>query len=344
MEVVSGDRVAEGMKYLQWDIENEREKGVKKKEENVWSRFKNMEEKYFAMKMSELVTNNRIHPDPDHKLVDKFLNVLSNFDRSPLIFSRKSVEDGKYIVVAGAGKIFKGLAGVGSLKASVRAAILLWIKEFIYICEREGASSVCKEWIEEEETGKGCAGREMFIKEREKSRDATADPIFISVDDSVIKPEVLACFRTLSNVSGQMQIYMLIRRRAGTRVSCGKKKKKNHNDNKNGAKLISLLSEVKYTGLVENNQVAAKIMVYKDEHEWQKDQERVIRRMWEGVEIWPFVSVDSEGKGAWFQIGYYGSGGWECVLFCAFLPEEVMAVLESSRTILIGVDIHAELG
>ena len=56
MEVVSGDRVAEGMKYLQWDIENEREKGVKKKEENVWSRFKNMEEKYFAMKMSELVT------------------------------------------------------------------------------------------------------------------------------------------------------------------------------------------------------------------------------------------------------------------------------------------------
>lgn len=342
MEVVSGDRVAEGMKYLQWDIENEREKGVKKKEENVWSRFKNMEEKYFAMKMSELVTNNRIHPDPDHKLVDKFLNVFNNFDRSPLIFYRKSEEDGKYIVVAGAGKIFKGLAGVGSLKTSVRAAILLWIKEFIYICECEGASSVCKEWIEEEETGKGCAGREMFIKEQEKSREATADPIFISADDSVIKPEVLACFRTLSNVSGQ--IYMLIRRRAGTRVSCGKIKKKNHNDNKNGAKLISLLSEVKYTGLVENNQVAAKIMVYKDEHEWQKDQESVIRRIWEGVEIWPFVSVDSEGKGAWFQLGYYGSAGWECLLFCAFLPEEVMAVLESSRTILIGLCIHAELG
>ena len=116
-------------------------------------------------------------------------------------------------------------------------------------------------------------------------------------------------------------------------------KKKNHNDKKNGSKLISLLSELKYTCLVENNQVAAKIMVYTDEHEWQKDQERVIMRMWEGVE-----SVDSEGKGAWFQIGYYGCGGWECVLFCAFLPEEVMAVLESSRTILIGVDIHAELG
>ena len=342
MEVVSGDRVIEGMKYLQWDIESQREKGLKQEEENIWSRFKNMEEKFFAKKVSDLITTSRIHLEPDHKLVDKFLNVLNNFDRSPLIFCRNSIEDGKYIVVAGAGKIFTGLVGTGNLKTTVRAAILLWTKKFINICENESVSTVCKEWIEEEETGLGFACRDKLNQEREKSKESTKDPIFIDADDLMIKPEVLGCFRSLSSVSSQM--YMLIRRRAGTRSGCGKNKKKNHDDTNNAVKLISLLSELKYTGLLENNQIAAQIMVYRWEHEWQKDSERVIEKIWEGVELWPFVSVDSEGKGAWFQIGFYGNAGWECVIFCAFFPVEVMAVLESSRTILIGVDINDELG
>ena len=107
----------------------------------------------------------------------------------------------------------------------------------------------------------GFACRDKLNQEREKSKESTKDPIFIDADDLMIKPEVLGCFRSLSSVSSQM--YMLIRRRAGTRSGCGKNKKKNHDDTNNAVKLISLLSELKYTGLLENNQIAAQIMVYR---------------------------------------------------------------------------------
>ena len=55
MEVVPGDRVEEGMTYLDWNITRERENGLQRSNENVWSRFRDMEEKYFVQKFGKLI-------------------------------------------------------------------------------------------------------------------------------------------------------------------------------------------------------------------------------------------------------------------------------------------------
>ena len=54
--VVPGSRISEGQQYLDWSIEKEREKGEKGFTQNVWSRFKSLEENFFLHKVKELVT------------------------------------------------------------------------------------------------------------------------------------------------------------------------------------------------------------------------------------------------------------------------------------------------
>lgn len=338
MEVLSGDRIREGMDYLEWSIEKEKETGLTNGKENVWSRYRIIEEEYFAKKLNEIVRNKSTHPE--QVLVDKIFNLLNNFQRNPLIYSKNSQEQGKYMVVVGGGKMFTGHLGDGNLKTTVRTAISMWIKKLIQTSEEKGASIVSKEWSDEEETGIGYAARDMFNREREKTKESTKDPVFIIAEDSVIPPEVKACF---ADADLKDETYMLLRRRAGTKAHWGKGKK-SHKTDTNRVKLFAILSKLKYTGLLENSQVAAQIMVFKQKEDWQQNQEKVMGKIWESVELWPFVSVDSEGAGAWFQIGYFGSAGWECLLFCAFLPVEIMELLESTSTILTGVDIHSELG
>ena len=82
MEVLSGDRIREGMDYLEWSIEKEKETGLTNGKENVWSRYKIIEEEYFAKKLNEIVRNKSTHPE--QVLVDKIFNLLNNFQQNPL--------------------------------------------------------------------------------------------------------------------------------------------------------------------------------------------------------------------------------------------------------------------
>ena len=47
-QVVPGERIDEALDYLRWSVKDHRTKGLNGEEENVWSRYSKLEEKFFA--------------------------------------------------------------------------------------------------------------------------------------------------------------------------------------------------------------------------------------------------------------------------------------------------------
>lgn len=336
MEVVPGDRVEEGMTYLDWNITRERENGLQRSNENVWSRFRDMEEKYFVQKFGKLIESTKDHK-PDQTMARNFQNLLNNFKKNLFCFSKESSEN--KVAVVGAGKIFTGLVGKGNIKDLIRSVILLWIEKIKLECQIKGVQRVCEEWIAAENMGKGLIARKKLNMERSKENDIR----YIEAKEEFIVPEVKECFEQLSQESEQNNINLSIGP-LRTRCRNGSKKHVPENHRREKKTLISLISNLKYCCLLENNQVVSQLFVFYDKMSWEADSVRVRERILSGLEEWPFISLDSEGKGAWYQVGYYARAGWECICFCAFFPEDLMELLESNKTILTGKDVHTELG
>ena len=51
------------------------------------------------------------------------------------------------------------------------------------------------------------------------------------------------------------------------------------------------------------------------ESEWETSGEELMVRTWQGVEKWPFIGLECEGRGIWYQVCWYGDSGLEVVNF-----------------------------
>ena len=234
MEVVPGDRVEEGMTYLDWNITRERENGLQRSNENVWSRFRDMEEKYFVQKFGKLIESTKDHK-PDQTMARNFQNLLNNFKKNLFCFSKESSEN--KVAVVGAGKIFTGLVGKGNIKDLIRSVILLWIEKIKLECQIKGVQRVCEEWIAAENMGKGLIARKKLNMERSKENDIR----YIEAKEEFIVPEVKECFEQLSQESEQNNINLSIGP-LRTRCRNGSKKHVPENHRREKKTLISLIS------------------------------------------------------------------------------------------------------
>lgn len=68
------------MTYLDWNISKERENSLKRSKENICSRFRDMEEKYFVQKFDKLIEGNK-DLKSDQTMALNFLNLLNNFKK-----------------------------------------------------------------------------------------------------------------------------------------------------------------------------------------------------------------------------------------------------------------------
>ena len=343
--VVPGSRISEGQQYLDWSIEKEREKGEKGFTQNVWSRFKSLEENFFLHKVKELVT---VTVTVNQSAADKVQNLLNNHKKNLLVLSRQ-VEDTVSIVV-GAGGIFAGQLGdpglvnnettVNGLKKLIRSTILIWTSKFIDTCKSDGFDHVCTKWRNVEGwQGSGRLAREVYLKEKAK----IDDQLFVSIGLNIIPPEALECFYDLASGRelGPCSMWIQMRKRCHSGIASATYR--NSKRKERGEKLVSILAGLKYTCLLENHQIVSLLSVY-NEKTWQMKKEIVMGRVWQNIEVWPFVGFDTEGQGVWFQIGVYSPTGWECLVFGpAFFPKEMMELLESDRTVVTGRGIHGDL-
>ena len=112
---------------------------------------------------------------------------------------------------------------------------------------------------------------------------------------------------------------------------------------KKGQKLIKIVNEIRSTCLLEDNLVVSRLSVY-DETSWTEHRGVVMARLWDSLKVWPFISYDGEGNGIWAQLGFYSPVGWECLVFGpGFFPVEAMEILESSKSVVVGKNIHEDL-
>ena len=334
---MQSSRIAEGQQYLGWSIESEREKALSNKAQNVWSRYSEMMEEYFEHKLSTLLAS--INNDIINESLSSTLhNLLKDFKKSPLVLTREVMEGedkGKSVVVVGAGVLFLGQGGVASHARTVKcikSTTLLWLAKFVAKCKSEGVATVCTLWREAEKVGGKCA-RDAY-EENFASRE---DLMYINVEDSKVPTEALECFSTTSNGVELGQAKLWLRTRKRCHAGLQKERERQVKRKEAGEKLICLLDNVKYTCLLENNLIAGLLSVY-NKKSWLDDKEKVMGRAWASVDVWPFLSFDDEGHGIYFQVGFFGAAGWECVVFGpAFFPKEMMELLESPRTIVTGV-------
>ena len=341
--VVPGSRIAEGQQYLGWCKQTEREKGLNKKTQNVWRRFSEMEEEFFEYKMTLLLASS----DSDiinQSLSDKMQNLLMGFRRSLLVLSREVTEGeekGKLVVVVGAGVIFAGQLGARLHRETVkliRSTILLWLAKFVAGCKSEGVLAVCTLWREAEKAA-GKRARDLYEEQFARREDL----LFINIEGAQIPTEALECFSATINGGEFGQAKLWLRTRKRSHAGLQKERARNTKRKEDGDKLISIVAGIKYTCLLENNMIVSLLSVY-DQIKWLEDKEKVMARAWASIEVWPFISFDDEGHGIYFQVGFFGAAGWNCLVFGpAFFPKEMMELLESPRTIVTGKNIHDDL-
>ena len=341
--LVQFSRIAEAQQYLRWHIQTERDKGLSNKAQNVWSRYSDMEEEFFKHKLTSLLASS------DGDIINKSLysslqNMLKDFKKSLLVLTREVMDGedkGKSMVVVGAGGMFQGQRGGNSHAETVKSIKFttdLWLEKFVAKCKREGVVSACTSLREAEK-----AGEKRLRDVYEEFFASRVDLIFINVEDSKVPTEALECFSTISNGEelGKAKLWLRTRKRCHAGLQNERERKVKRKEM--GEKLICLLRSVKSTCLLENNYIAGLLSLY-NKKTWLDDKEKVMGRAWASIDVWPFISFDDEGHGMYFQVGFFGSAGWECVVFGpAFFPKEMMELLESPRTIVTGKNIHHDL-
>ena len=339
---VPGCRISEGQQYLGWSIESERQLGLAGQKSNVWKRYKDMEESYFVHKVQVLIETSECEI-VNQRRSNKLQNQLQGFGKSLLVISKEVMEGeekGKMAVVVGAGKMFAGQLGSKSHPETVkliRSSILLWIELFLKKCRNESVENVCSNWREAE--GDDKIARDLFEEHYVKRQDL----LFVEIEESQIPAKAQDCFENIIGGSYVETSSLWLRTRKRCHSGIQEERARNLNRKKDGEKLISILARLKYTTLLRNDMIVGRLSVYNEE-KWLESKETEMARAWESIDLWPFVSFDSEGHGIYYQVGLYGEAGWECMVFGpAFLPVEIMELLESERTIVTGKNIHKDL-
>ena len=351
--LVQDSRIREGMNYLEWSIEEQRSKGLNEGKENVWSRHNTMMQKFFIYKVKDWllkIGNDLI----DMKMIDDLRNILNSNSKSLVIITRDVyvAEEGEQTcVVVGTGVTFSGkIFKKCDFKAMVKVVsevIGEWIRSFVEQCtEDKNTEALIESWNKEEAEGSGKYCRELIVEEIGK-RENFSD-LCVKVKASQISELAGEVFANL--VQGEVEeektdenytLWYRFRRRKHAGME--KEKARNHTRKEGGEKLNTILNDLKYTCLLENNSILGLLGVY-NESTWEVHCDMVMNRAWDGVSFWPFVSFDSEGSGIWYQVGFYTHLGWNCSVFGPrFFPAEMMALLESKLTIVTGKTIHKDL-
>lgn len=344
-QVVPGERIDEALDYLGWSVKDHRTKGLNGEEENVWSRYSKLEEKFFAWQVDTYMQK-IARVDVDQSVVNSILNLLKNAQKSPVILTRQIQTSGKdkkdnLAVIVGIGDIWVVNVGIGGFESGgttklIMETVMSWVSNFKNKNELMGSEAVCNGL-------KGSSELQEFIAQK-KLEDETV--LFVNIPETLVpysaKESVLEMAK--SRQFGHWQCWL---RTKNNRKRCHPGKymeiQRVTNFRKKGGKLVSLLGEIKFTCLLKNDSICGLLSVF-DESTWLEQKDKVMDRAWSSVALWPFVSFDTEGCGIWFQVGFYGATGWECSVFgpCYF-PVEMMEFLESELTIVTGKGIHEDL-
>ena len=336
--VVSSSRIVEAQNYLDWSVQRERENGLKGTSENVWSRYQMMEEKFLVHQLKDLLGRME---DIDQTLSGKVQNVLANFKRSLLVFSRNiiSKKGRETVVVVGTGGMYctrHGGSELASIVKLARGAAFEWITKFVEKCSEMSVETVVKEW--KKNNGQEKSGRD-FIEDML----LRTDDLFVEFESGGIPEQAQQCFLDAAGEDAWgSPIFVWLRLKKKGRAGMQKEELWRQKREK-GQKLMKIVKEIRSTCLLEDDLVVSRLSVY-DEISWPEDMEVVMAKLWNSLGVWPFISYDGEGNGIWAQIGFYSPVGWECLVFGpGFFPVEVMEVLESPKSIILGKNIHKDL-
>ena len=342
-------RIDEAMAYLEWDIEEERRAGEAGEKTNIFSRYKDLDKSFFRYKLNEALCQIIKMDDREET---KVLNLLKNFEKSPLIFSL-TVEN-EIIFVIGEGTLFESARGNSKEREKVRRkGVSKWINKLARIFKDDGIQNLVYSLG-------SISNCEKEARKIVNSLDLESFTLFHPVDKDVVPPEAKDCFdrmlgeeekvdwagaiessntRRCPGPSPAVSLWPRLRRRYGS----GKDKpQKAKHFQASGKYLKQFLKDLSFTCLLQNNQCAARILKYKED-QWEKDKDIIVATITESLTTWPFISFDNEGRGRWYQLGFYGESGWQVLLFDAFFPPEMMVVLEDDRSIVTGKNIHDDL-
>ena len=342
-------RIDEAMAYLKWDIKEERRAGEAGEKTNIFSRYKDLEKSSFLFKLNEALSQ---IIKMDDKEETKLLNLLKNFEKSPLMFSL-TVEK-EVIFVIGTGTLFEAARGNSKEREKVRRkGVSKWLNKLARIFKDDGIQNLVYNLG-------SISNSEKEARKIENSLDLESFTLFHPVDEDVVPPEAKDCFdrmlgeeekvdwagaiessntRRCPGPSPAVSLWPRLRRRYGS----GKDKpQKAKHFQASGKYLKQFLKDLSFTCLLQNNRCAARILKY-NEDQWEKDKDIIVATITESLTTWPFISFDDEGCGRWYQLGFYGESGWQVLLFDAFFPQEMMVVLEDDRSIVTGKNIHDDL-
>ena len=103
------------------------------------------------------------------------------------------------------------------------------------------------------------------------------------------------------------------------------------------------MNKVAKSCLMESGLIAQSIKKG-DEELWSIEKEKIVKEINDGIQEWPFISIDSEGGGIWHQLSYNSPDGFEVLIFGpGFFPDEIKDIMKNKYVWIIGKDVHTEI-
>ena len=324
----------EAHKYLDWDFQAHKELGLQDQEENVWSRERRLKERYIKKKMESILSKD-IHCCQEK--VGEIQQLLRNTGRNILITGKKiTSKPSLWHLVVGSGSIYISHQG-SSFKDVIRDSRKLWLEAFEHKIESDGLESVMDEWFEHE--------RRDGLKWASLGKEALAnmqDGFDIEVNQSDLPVTAVQCYNDTNVAVNTGHLGWRLWVRTSSRKGFGRHKAEQ--EKKKDQKLVRLIDGVSPSCTLSTGWGVNHLNVV-GEREWEEKGEEILERAWAGTEMWPFISLDCEGAGIWYQIAWYGKQGLDIYIFGpGFFPIEMMILLESRNNFVIGRSVHDELG
>ena len=242
-------------------------------------------------------------------------------------------------LVMGAGGIYVACHGL-KFSGVVRNCRSLWLDKFRASVVNEGIDSVMASWFQTDILEE----MDWVRLSMEARADESIKGFEIGIDLHKLPKTAIETLEK-SEIKEQTEDIpwkLWIRTRKRTMGPIDEEKAKQDKE-KGGRKLIDLLFEVKPSCTIGSGWGVENLWVV-GEIEWESGGDEMMARAWRGVEIWPFIGLDCEGSGIWYQVCWYGQDSLEVVIFGpSFFPLEMMNLLECKRNWILGKNVHDEL-
>ena len=241
-------------------------------------------------------------------------------------------------LVMGAGSIY--VTSQGSIFIEVvRKCRSLWLDKVRAHVACDGIDSVMKAWFSQDLQN----GLDWVRTAKEARANVDIKGFEVDIDVKQLPKIAVECLENskLEKQTSTLPLKLWIRTRK--RTKCDKDIEKLKKDQERERKVIDLIFDVApsctlVTGWgVENLWIGGEV-------EWETSGEEMMVRAWQGIEKWPFIGLDCEGSGIWYQVCWYGESGLEIAIFGpGFFPAEMMRLLESKNNWIVGKNVHDEI-